>query len=310
MGAVEWVLLLCLATVWGGSFFFGKLALAELPPLSLAATRVGLAAAALAMLLRSRGESLPANPRAWLPYLGMAVLNNAIPFTLIFWGQTQITAGLASILNATTPIFTVLVAHALTVDERLTPTRVAGAVLGLAGVAGMVGPDALAGLGGQVLAQAAVLAAALSYAFAGVFGRRFRGQSPYRTATGQLAASSAMMVPIALLVDAPWQRSLPGVTTVGAVLGLALISTALAYVLYFRILAAAGATNLLLVTLLIPVSAILLSVAFLGEGVTPAQLAGMGTIGLSLLVIDGRIPSAATTIAARIDRSRRDLWGS
>jgi drug/metabolite transporter (DMT)-like permease len=219
------------------------------------------------------------------------VLNNALPFCLIVWGQTQIASGLAAILNATTPLWTVLLAHALTRDERINAEKAAGVLVGFAGVAAMIGPALLAEIGADALAQLAVLAAAVSYAFAGIYGRRFRamGVPPLVTATGQVTASTLLLLPLALAVDRPWQLALPGPTTVAAVLGFALLSTALAYVLYFRLLASAGATNLLLVTFLIPVSAILLGALVLGERLTARQLLGMALIGAGLAAIDGRL---------------------
>lgn len=206
--------------------------------------------------------------------------------------QAQIPSGLASILNATTPLFGVVVAHWLTTDEKLTPARLAGVLCGMAGVAVMIGPAALAGLGGdKLLAQLAVLGAALSYAFSGVFGRRFRrlGITPVQSAAGQLTASSLTLLPLALLIDRPWLLQAPPTGALAAVAALALLSTALAYLIFFRLLASAGATNLLLVTFLIPVSAILFGVALLGETIEPRQLAGMALIAAGLAAIDGRV---------------------
>lgn len=304
MGSREWAMLVALSGLWGGSFFFGKMALAELQPLTLVLLRVAIAAAALLALARATGVELPVDGRIWLAFFAMGALNNLVPFSLLFWGQTRIASGLASILNATTPIFTVLVAHVLTRDEKLTAGKAAGVVAGLAGVAAMVGPDALAGLGLDLAAQLACLGAALSYAFAGVFGRRFRGLPPLATAAGQTAATTAMMLPAVALVDRPWERPLPGLETWGAVLGLALLSTALAYVLYFRILAAAGATNLLLVTFLIPVSALLLGMGVLGERLELRHFVGMAAIGVGLAAIDGR-PGQFLARAVRADGAGR-----
>jgi drug/metabolite transporter (DMT)-like permease len=195
---------------------------------------------------------------------------------------------LAAILNATTPLFTVLVANAFTAEEKATPAKLCGVALGIFGVALMIGLDATGGASRHLVAELAVLAAAVSYAFAGVFGRRFRGHPPLIVAAGQLTGSSTLMLPLALLIDRPWTLAMPTATTWLAVIGLALLSTALAYVIYFRILARAGATNLLLVTFLIPVSALLLGIAFLGERLNPHHLIGMALIGSGLAAIDGR----------------------
>jgi drug/metabolite transporter (DMT)-like permease len=291
MTAAEWAMLLALSVLWGGSFFFTGIAVKELPPLTIVVLRVGLAAAMLYATLRVLGVRMPREATTWAAFLGMGLLNNVIPFCLIVWGQTHIASGLAAIINATTPLFTVVVAHALTADEKMSANRLAGVAVGFIGVALMIGPDALAGIGADVLAQLAVLAAALSYAFAGVFGRRFArmGVAPLATATGQVTASAAMLVPVALLVDRPWTLAMPSASVWAATLGIAALSTALGYVLYFRILATAGATNLLLVTFLIPVSAIVLGSLVLGEHLDVRHFTGMALIGAGLAAIDGRL---------------------
>ena len=288
MGPLEWVLLLVLSVLWGGSFFFAKLAVAALPPFTIVLGRVGVAALALNLLVRATGHRMPGDRGSWAAFFAMGTLNNLIPFSLIVWAQTQIASGLAAILNGATPLFTVLLAHWLTADERLTWNRLLGVVLGLAGVTVMIGMEALSGLGLHVLAEVAVLVATVSYAFAGILGRRFKGQPPLVTATGQVTATTVMMLPIVLIVDRPWALPMPAPVTLAAVGGLALLSTALAYVIFFRILAVAGATNLLLVTLLIPVSALLLGHTILGEGLALQHVLGMALIGLGLAAIDGR----------------------
>lgn len=287
-----WIWLLSLSVLWGGSFFFAKVAIGELEPVTVVFGRVALAALALNIALALSGQSLFRRDAPWRAYFIMGLLNNALPFSLIFWGQTQIASGLASILNATTPLFTVLVAHLLTKDERLTGGKVVALLAGLAGVAVLVGPDIAAQARSGVWGQLACLGAALSYAFAGIYGRRFRtmGIAPMAAAGGQLSASTILILPIMLIVDRPWTLpALPSLPIWAALVGLAVLSTALAYVLYFRILAAAGATNLLLVTLLLPVTAILLGAAVLGEQLQPRHFAGMALIAIGLAAIDGRI---------------------
>ena len=292
MSRQTWGMLLALSALWGGSFFFVGVAVGQVPALTLVSLRVGLAAAALWLVLPALGIALPRGAAIWRQLAVMGLLNNAIPFTLFVVAQSTIGSGLAAILNATTPIFGVVVAHLVTRDERLTASRVAGVLLGVAGVAVMVGPSALAGLGRDLGAKLACLGAALSYACAGVYGRRFPrlGLAPAATAAGQLSASTLLILPLALVIERPWILPVPGPVVWAAVLGLALASTAFAYVLYFRILARAGATNLLLVTFLIPVSAILLGVVGLGEILLPRQVAGMLLIGCGLAAIDGRLP--------------------
>ena len=291
MGPLEWAMLLALSLLWGGSFFFTAVAVRELSPLTIVALRVGIAAVLLLGVMRLAGLGMPREGRVWRAFFGMALLNNAIPFSLIVWGQMQIASGLASILNATTPLAAVLVAHCCTRDERLTANRLGGVMIGLAGVTVMIGPRALHGLGTDVLAQLACLAAAVSYACAGVFGRRFRrmGVEPLQTAAGQVLASATLLLPVALLADRPWTLPVPGLQAWSAVLALAALSTALAYILYFRILATAGATNLLLVTFLIPVSAIGLGAVALGERLALVHLLGMALIATGLAAIDGRL---------------------
>jgi drug/metabolite transporter (DMT)-like permease len=253
--------------------------------------RVSIAALALFVYLRIRRQPIPADAATWAAFLGMGLLNNLIPFTLLFWGQTQIASGLASILNATTPIFSILVAHLLTSDEGITRNKLVGIVLGFTGVAVLMAGNAMKAEAIPLLPILACLAAALSYGFASVFGRRFRrmGISPATSAFGQVSATTLMMIPMVALVDTPWHLPMPGMNTIAALLGLGLLSTALAYIIFFHILAVGGAINSSLVTLLIPVSAILLGYLFLGERLASNHFAGMGLIALGLLSIDGRL---------------------
>lgn len=301
MGATEWFLLLALSVLWGAAFFFGKVAVGELPPLTVVLGRVSLGAAALIVLVHAFGGRMPRDLRVWRAFLAMGILNNVIPFSLIFWGQTQIASGLASILNATTPLFAVVFAHMLTRDERLTPARFAGVATGIGGVVAMIGPQVLDGLGTGILAQAACLTASASYALSGIYGRRFQamGVPPMATAAGQVTCSTMLMLPIVMIVDRPWTLAMPSPATWGALVALALVCTALAYVIFFRILATAGATNLALVTFLIPVSAILLGTLLLGERLEVRHFAGMGLIALGLAAIDGRLPAALRNLAGR-----------
>jgi drug/metabolite transporter (DMT)-like permease len=304
MRPAEWAMLGTLSVLWGGSFFFVGVAVGELPPLTIVLARVGIASLALWCLLAVTRTRIPRGATVWAASFGMGLLNNAIPFALIVWGQQHIASGLAAILNATTPLFTVLVAHALTEDEKLTAGRAAGVLLGFAGVVVMLGPELPGGFGTALAAQLACLGAALSYALAGVFGRRFHrmGIPPLATAAGQVTATSAMLLPAALLLDAPWTLAPPAPGTWAALAGLGVLSTGLAYLLYFRILAVTGATNLLLVTLLIPVSAVLLGVLFLGERFVPGHAAGMALIGLGLGAIDGRPLRVLSSAGSRPSR--------
>lgn len=291
MKPTEWLLLVFLSVLWGGSFFFNRVAVSELPPFSIVTLRVGLGAAALQLLARAGRRRSPANRIPRRHYLVMGVLNNVVPFSLIVWGQTRIAGGLASVLNATTPLITIVFAHFFTTDEKITTNKIVGLVVGLAGILVITGPGALSGAGAHLLAQAAVLGAACCYAAAGVYGRVFRalGSAPLDTAAGQVTASAVVLVPITLIVDKPWQLQVPSVGVAGAVIGLALLSTALAYLIYFRILATAGASNLLLVTFLIPITAIVLGTIAFAERLTSYQLIGTATVFIGLLVTDGRV---------------------
>lgn len=289
MGPHQWGLLFFLSMLWGGSFFFSKVALNELSPFMVVLARVAIAAIALNLVILGRGQRMPSSPRLWSMFAVMGLLNNLIPFSLIFWGQTQISSSLAAILNATTPLWTVLLANFFTHDERLSGRRLTGVLIGITGVVIVIGPDALRGLGANLFAQLAVLGATLSYAFAGIYGRRFAGIPPLFTATGQVTSTALLMIPIVFLSDPQAATRLPSLLTCGALLGLALLSTALAYIVYFSLLASAGATNLLLVTMLIPVSALLLGATFLNEHLNVVQLMGLVLIGIGLLWIDGRV---------------------
>jgi drug/metabolite transporter (DMT)-like permease len=290
MGGRECAMLLALAALWGSSFFFFKIMAATLPPLTVVLGRVGLAALILNVWLALRRDFMPTSARTWGAFVFMGLLNNIVPFTLIVFGETRISSGLASILNATTPMFTVLAAHWLTANEKLTFAKAAGVVVGFVGVAVLIGPSALAGLGSEdLVGEVACLLAALSYAFAGIYGRRFRGPNPIKVATGQITGSTLVLVPLVALVDHPWTLPMPSTETWGAMLGIAVLCTVVAYVLYFRILAAAGATNLLLVTFLLPVSALLLGWLVLEESIAPRAFAGMALIGVGLACIDGRL---------------------
>lgn len=289
MATFVWLQLLLLGAIWGASFFFAHIALQTLPPLTLVFFRVLIAALALLLYLAIRGPSV----RALLPFAGqfaiLAILNNIIPFSLIFLGQTRIGAGLASIINATTPFWTLVLAQALTSDEKLTLNKLAGIVLGIIGTAVMIGPGAIDKAGAPLWAKLSVLGASLSYAFSVIYAKRFRDLPPAATATGQLTAASVIVLPIALLADGTTGIASTGAAAWSAVLGIALLSTAFAYILYFAIIRAAGATNASLVTLVVPASAILLGGLFLGEQLSVAGYAGLALIAVGLLTIDGRI---------------------
>lgn len=291
MAPLDWIMLVGLSVLWGGSFLLNGMLVAELPPLTIVCARVALAALMLLPLVRASGHRLPGAPRVWLGFFVMGALNNLIPMSLIIEAQTRITGGLAAIFMATTPLFTAVLAHCLTRDarERLTWPRLAGIMAGLAGVAVIIGPTVFEGLGGDLPAQGAVIGASLSYGFANIFGRRFRGSPPLVAACGQVVATAVMMLPITLIADRPWTLAPPPLSAWLALLGLALLCTVLGYILFFSIIGRAGATNVSLVTLLIPLSAVALGGAVLGERLLPRHFAGMALILAGLLVADGRL---------------------
>ena len=291
MNGQDWAILLILSVIWGGSFFSIEIALETVRPLTLVLIRVALAAAFLWAWLLVRRQKLAMPPGAAMAFLVLALLNNVIPFVLFVWAQEEITGGLASILNATTPIWGVIVAHIFTRDEKANPARIAGVLLGFGGVAVMIGADLLGDIGRNALAQLACLASTLCYALAGVWARRFRamGVPPVAVSTGQLTAASIVMAPLVLIFEPPWHAGAPSLEAWEAMIALALLCTSIAYILYFRLLASAGATNSLLVTFLIPVTAILLGALILDESLAPRHFAGMALIGLGLAAIDGRL---------------------
>jgi drug/metabolite transporter (DMT)-like permease len=291
MNGSDWIILLILALIWGGAFFFIGVAVRHVSPLTYVWLRLTIGAAGLWAYLIVRGERIALPKQVWGSILLLALLNNALPFTLFGWSQTHIASGLASILNATTPIWGVVVAHYLTHDERMSPRKIAGVLVGFAGVAVMIGPSLLSNLGTQGLAELACVAASLSYALAAVWARRFRrlGISPLSVTTGQLTAGAIMMLPMSLFIDKPWTHAFPPLSAIAAIMALALLCTALGYVLYFRLIDRAGATNALLVTLLVPPVAILLGGLFLGEKLAPQDFAGLALIALGLAAIDGRV---------------------
>jgi drug/metabolite transporter (DMT)-like permease len=304
MNRSDWLILLTLAVIWGGAFFFIGVAVRHVPPLTYVWLRLTIAAAAMWIYVRASGRSVGLPREVWGAIVLLAVLNNALPFTLFGWGQTHIASGLASILNATTPIWGVVVAHFLTHDERMSPRKIAGVLLGFGGVATMIGPALLSNIGTSGLAELACVTASLSYALAAVWARRFKrmGVSPVSVTTGQLSAGAIIMLPMSMFIDRPWTHAFPPASAWAAITALGLFCTALGYVLYFRLIDHAGATNALLVTLLVPPVAILLGALFLNETLAPQDFIGLGLIALGLAAIDGRlvnllwVPRPQTTI--------------
>ena len=286
---VVWSMLLFLSLLWGASFFFARIAVQEVPPLMLVLMRVVIAAAALHLYLLAKGDWGKFMAQRFAPFILLGLLNNAIPFSLLFIGQTELGAGLAAVLNALVPFWTVIGANFLTSDEKFTAGKVTGILLGVTGAALIIGPSAITGLGAPLWAKFAVVSAGVSYALASIYAKRFKSVPPIVTAAGQLTASALIMLPAAFLTHGIWSPLAVTPPVWLAVTALALASTSLAYIIFFKIIAASGATVVSLFTLLVPVSAILLGTAFLGESLSLTELSGMALIGLGLVIIDGRL---------------------
>lgn len=287
--ARSWALLLALALLWSASFIFIKVAGAEIPVFTLVLARVGLAALVLHAVVIASARRYPTEARDLSRYALMGLVNNVLPFALIVYATPRTGAGAASILNATAPIFALIVAHFATADEKLTARKLAGILLGAGGVVAMIGPQALAGLGSQLTPAAAMLLASFFYGVAAVLGRGFRGQDPTVSATCQLTASTLMLAPVALILDRPWNLPMPSALVTASAVALAVLSTALAYVLFYALIRRAGGTNTILVTLLIPAGGVFLGWALLSESFTAGDATGMALIGAGLVVIDGRV---------------------
>lgn len=285
-----WGILVLLSALWGGSFLFVEIGLEELPPISIVAARVSLAALISYVLMKMMSQALPSSFSLWRAFFAMALVNNVIPFLLIVWGQQYILGGVAAILNASTPVFTVIVAQLFTHDEKLTSAKLIGLAVALLGVALVIGWEAVSSFSATNVGQLAILLAGVSYAVASVYGRRFGrdGIAPLTLTTGQLIASSCVLVPLAFLLDPALTDRAVSYRVILALSGLAVVSTSLAYLLYFRLIATAGATNATLVTVLVPVSATLLTWLVLDEQLPSEAFVGMSVIALGLLILDGR----------------------
>ncbi len=288
LSATNWLLIIILSVLWGGTFFFTKIAISEIPTFALTFARVLIAAAFLACVVQISGLSFPRGGKLWRQLFVMALFNNAVPFCLITWGQNYTTAGLASILIATTPLFGAVIAHLGTLDEKLTGSRIIGLAIGFSGVVVMIGPDLLHDIGTEVVAQLAILVSAVMYAGSIVYGRRFRIHPPTAIACGQLIAASTLLFIPTMLIDRPWSLMMPSTGPLLAMFGLGLLSTGVGFMIFLRVLSHAGATNLMFVNFLNPVSAILLGGLFLDETLTQQQMLGMAAIAIGLAAIDGR----------------------
>lgn len=288
MGAGLWTLLIILSVIWGANFTFIEIALLELDTFMIVFLRIAIAAVIMLGILYMKGYRLPREPAVWGTFLILALLNAVLPFLLITWGQTHIDSGLAAILNATTPIFSVILTHFLTLDERMTVNKFIGVLLGIAGVCLLIGPDALSGFSLYALGQIAILGATTCYAYGAIHTRRITGQPILVIITVTLLISSLMLLPFVLLFE-PLTYTHYSLSTIGAILYLSILGTATGHLIFYYVISRAGATNTLLVAFMVPITALLLGVFTLGEKLSSHALAGMFVVFVSLVVIDGRL---------------------
>ena len=291
MTPLEWTYLFILSVVWGGSFFFIELALRDLPVFTIGFIRLFFATLGLFAIMVFMRLSFPRSLRGWITCFALGFFNNALPFSLLIWGQVHITSGIAAILVATTPLFTLIGAHFFTADEKMTPARFLGVALGILGVALMLAPSFGGGIRVHLFASLACLGTALCYGISTVFARRFviADNPPVSAATGQVLTAAILLLPLVLLVEQPWNLPMPQASSWAALITMGLVSTALAYILYFRILLTAGATNLSLVSLLVPASAVLIGIFALKEQLLLNHIAGMVLILLGLTTLDAKL---------------------
>ena len=290
MGAVEWGLIALQSMFWGSSYFFIALVQADLPAFTIAALRTVPASLALLLIVLSLGYRLPATLAEWRLFILFALFNTLIPFILIVWGQSRATGGMAAILNASAPLFGIFLAHMLTQDEKLSWNKLAGILVGITGVGVLVGYDFAAGTSADILARLALLAAPLMYVCANIFARTQLGHyPPFVVAAMQMVGSIFTAFPLALAFDHPWTLPIPALGTIGALIGMGVFGSALAALCHFTVLQRAGATNATLVTLIMPLTPIILGAAFLGEHLAPREMAGALVIAAALIIIDGRI---------------------
>jgi drug/metabolite transporter (DMT)-like permease len=293
LGAVEWGLIALQSMLWGSSYFFIAVVQPELPALTIAALRTLPASVALLLIVLSLGYRLPATLAEWRLFILFAGFNSVLPFVLIIWGQSRATGGMAAILNAASPLFGIFLAHLLTHDEKLSLDKLAGILVGIVGVAILVGPDLALGSGADVAARLALLAAPLCYVCANIFARRRLGNyPPFVVAAMQMVGAIFVAFPLALAVDRPWTLPVPSLTILAAIAGMGVLGSALASLCHFTVLQRAGSTNATLVTLIMPLTPILLGGIFLGDRLSPRDIAGALVIAAALAIIDGRLLKA------------------
>jgi drug/metabolite transporter (DMT)-like permease len=287
--ALELALLGLLATLWGASYTFIRVGVETIPPVTFIAARTLIAGLLLLLVMRLRGIALPRDRGLWLSFLVQACLNSVVPFTLIAWGETIVDAGLATILNSTSPIFTFLLAVLLVRQETATVRKLFGVVAGMTGICLIVGLEALRGFGAALLAQLAIVAATVCYAGAAIFGRRFKGLDPSVPAAGSMLCGAAILIPASLAVDRPWQLT-PSMDSLLALLALSVFSTALAFTIYFRLLSTLGSVSTTSQAYLRVPIGVAIGVLFLGETLASTAWLGLACVvlGVAAMTIPGR----------------------
>ena len=287
--AIELALLLLLATLWGASYSFIKLGVATIPPITLIAARTLIAGILLLAIMCWRGVALPRDAATWRRFLFQACLNSVIPWTLIAWGERSLDAGLATILNSTSPIFTFFLTLAIAGHDSLSLRKLFGVAAGMAGICLIVGVQAFHGLGEQLAAEIATVVATICYAGGAIFSRGFKGLDPMAPAAGSLLCGAAILVPASLVVDQPWALA-PSISSMLALLGLAIFSTALAFVIYFRLIMTLGSVGTTAQAYLRVPIGVALGVVFLGESLTSTAWIGLGcvVIGVAAMTIPAR----------------------
>jgi drug/metabolite transporter (DMT)-like permease len=295
-GLVEVALLCVLASLWGASYSFIKLGVATIPPITFIAGRTVVAGALLLVIMRLRGLAMPRDAATWRRFLFQALLNSVVPFTLVAWAEQTVDAGLAAILNSTSPIFTFIITWAITRHETATPRKLFGVAAGLMGTCLIIGIDALGGLGRELVAQLAIVAATVCYAGAAIFGRKFQGLDPMAPAAGSLVCGAALLIPASIIIDRPWTLT-PSITSALALLGLAVISTALAFTIYFRLIRTLGSvTTTAQAYLRVPIG-VMIGVVLLGESLASTAWIGLAcvVVGVAAMTISGRTLPAIKT---------------
>lgn len=288
MGIRNFLWLMLLAVLWGPSFLFIKVAVGEIPPFTLVAGRVGLAAVLLYLILRLQRRALPRFGRIWLHFAVVGFFSNALPFTLFSWGEMHIDSALASILNGTTPLFTILLAHLLTSDDRLTPVKVMGSLLGFGGLVVLIAPSLLGGVRATTWGLIAATLAAASYGVATVYTRKnLRGLPPLVGPTAQLLMATLYILPLALLIEQPFRQPLPTWPALASLLALSMVGTALAFVVYYYVIDRTSATYVSMVTYLVPVIGVALGIMVLNEKPAWNAYAGCALILLGVMVVNG-----------------------